>query len=88
MTVRRRTLAGSVVDLNHGGIQVFTIQPGQRVRQRDARSFFGTRVLGRAGNLSPCRRTSNTAAHRIITASLPILEAFMVRSSWSNSRMV
>jgi hypothetical protein len=66
MTVRRRGLAGAVLDLNHSGLQVFTIQLRQRVRQRDARSFFGFRVLGRVGALSPCQRTSHrsTQNHR------------------------
>jgi hypothetical protein len=40
MTVRRRGLAGSVMDLNHSGLQVIAIQFRQSLRERDARSAY------------------------------------------------
>ncbi len=59
MTMRRRGLAGSVVDLNQRCVQVVTIQLRESLRKRDARSFFGLRVLRKAGRLAPCQRTSH-----------------------------
>jgi hypothetical protein len=51
MTVRRRRLARSVVNLNHGGLELITIQLRQGLRERNASSFPGPRSRVAARNL-------------------------------------